>query len=264
MLVPGVGESVNRTRLIQDGYYTTAIVTEAGMIILHGGRFSLNRRQSGGVHVEYTVSGTVYHNRIRIRHNRVYVGQEVRIYYDSGNPNNITPVDRDIAIDTFVRSIPAFILSAFIILWGVKCIRKPKQKQADRKRNKAESKHMIYKKGKKRVVCDSATIFVYIQEAIDMDISAYLVILFNGQTHTLGLSSDFELPDGKKSKETGRWANLKFHLDEKEFETFEQFKSESTLNGQFFAHIQGDIEVLEADGELPHYHLIFANHVISN
>ena len=123
---------------------------------------------------------------------------------------------------------------------------------------------MIYKKGKKRVVCDSATIFVYIQEAIDMDISAYLVILFNGQTHTLGLSSDFELPDGKKSKETGRWANLKFHLDEKEFETFEQFKSESTLNGQFFAHIQGDIEVLEADGELPHYHLIFANHVISN
>ena len=123
MLVPGVGESVNRTRLIQDGYYTTAIVTEAGMIILHGGRFSLNRRQSGGVHVEYTVSGTVYHNRIRIRHNRVYVGQEVRIYYDSGNPNNITPVDRDIAIDTFVRSIPAFILSAFIILWGVKCIK---------------------------------------------------------------------------------------------------------------------------------------------
>jgi len=119
------------------------------------------------------------------------------------------------------------------------------------------------KKKKKRVVCGASAILAFMQEAIDMDISSYFIVSYAGQKHTLGMTSDFELGHrGKRDKETGRWANVKFHLDECEFDTFEQFKLEARFGEELFANIQGDIDVLEACSEVPHIYPVFENYIV--
>ena len=126
---------------------------------------------------------------------------------------------------------------------------------------------MFFKKRKnKRVICGASAIIAHMQEAIELDIASFLVVLCAGQKHTLGMSSDFELPlgRGKKDKETGRWANVKFHLDKKEFDTFEQFKMDAYLGETLFANIKSGIEVLEVDREAPHIFPSFQEYIITD
>ena len=124
---------------------------------------------------------------------------------------------------------------------------------------------MFFKKRKnKRVICGASAIIAHIQNGIDLDIGSFLVILYADQKHTLGMSSDFELPGGrgKKDKETGKWANVKFHLDEKEWDTFEQFKLEAYLGETLFANIKSGIEALEADSEAPYIFPWFKDYIV--
>ncbi|MCL2387881.1 MAG: hypothetical protein FWC89_10095 [Defluviitaleaceae bacterium] len=123
-------------------------------------------------------------------------------------------------------------------------------------------KNLFKKRKKKRVICGAEAIFTHIQSTIDINISTYIVILYADQKHTLGLSSDFELPRGKKDKETGRWANEKFYINEKEFATFEQFKSEAHIGNELFANIQSGIEIIEVDGEVPYILHDFEDYIV--
>ena len=180
------------------------------------------------------------------------VGREITIHY---NPDNPTEVVRNRDVLFIVYSVICVCLLVFI-LYSVR-----KEKKSNHKSEKKRITHSK-RKNKKRVICGANAIFGYLQQAIDMDIADYLVVSFEDETYTVGLSSDFVEPNGKRDKKTGKWENMFFYVDEQEFETFEHFKAGANLGGQPLAEIQGGIEVLEACGEAPHKFTIFENYVV--
>ena len=102
---------------------------------------------------------------------------------------------------------------------------------------------MLFKKKekiKKRVVCPISVIIELMQETIDIDAgSSEFVIIFEGKEHKVGFTSDY-------NREQGFFDPL-FYLDEQEFVTFEDFKSQAVLAGQLFAGRIDDVEVVDAN-----------------
>jgi len=95
-------------------------------------------------------------------------------------------------------------------------------------------------KTKKRVVCPISVIIGLIQETIDIDAgSCEFVILFEGNEHNVGFTSDYDRKQG--------FFDPLFYLDEQEFTTFEEFRSQAVLNGQVFAQRTDNVEIIEAD-----------------
>ena len=136
ILASNITDYTNQMRLRHNGFEAAATVTELCTIrrspLIQRGSWAVG----GRVFVRYEINGVVHNNRLNIQFRHAYVGEELRIYYNPSNPSQITPVDRSRATDSPVRFIPPFALSASIIIWGIKCIRMPKQKQSHSKRTK--------------------------------------------------------------------------------------------------------------------------------
>ena len=95
-------------------------------------------------------------------------------------------------------------------------------------------------KDKKRVFCPISVIVGIIQESVDNDAgSCELVVLFEGKEHSVGFTSDYNRQQG--------FFDPIFYLDEQEFDTFEKFTAQATLNGQLFASRTDYVVILDAD-----------------
>ncbi|MCL1992749.1 MAG: DUF3592 domain-containing protein [Spirochaetes bacterium] len=122
----GIGAFTNQIGLRENGFETTATVTELRETRRRVGRTATTR---GSVFVQYEVGGAIYTNRLNIEFRQAYIGEELRIYYDPSNPARITPADRSRATDSPGRFIVLFSFSALLISLGIVSIIKLKRQQ---------------------------------------------------------------------------------------------------------------------------------------
>jgi len=95
--VPSISAYRSARELMEYGLETTAVVTELRVVSRGRGRTETR------VFVEYTVDDTVFRSRLRLAVRDTFVGEQVLIYYSPSDPNRITPVDRDRAVDVLWR-----------------------------------------------------------------------------------------------------------------------------------------------------------------
>ena len=95
-------------------------------------------------------------------------------------------------------------------------------------------------KAKKRVVCPIPVILQIMQDAVEGDEgSAQFDILLNGKKYKVGFTSDFNRRQG--------FFDPEFYLNEQKFNTFEDFKAKAVLDGNLFAQMTDEVEVIDVD-----------------
>jgi len=119
----------NQIETRENGVETTAIITRAPS----------GRHGSDIIRVQYIIDGVTYQNRLRLSRFGTYVGDNVQIYYNANNHNQITPVDRTRATDERNRvfSLPLFFLGfsgLMFILSLVNYLHKRFQKKSAQKK----------------------------------------------------------------------------------------------------------------------------------
>ena len=122
--IVGINTQVRIANLIDNGSETTAVIVQRW--VGGGGQHHTSIR----IYVSYTVDGMAYRNRLYMRPDDAYVGQEVAILYNPDAPRQITVQDRalsdwvneSIVIPLLTVGVGALLLVASIRIWrkGIK------------------------------------------------------------------------------------------------------------------------------------------------
>ena len=92
----------------------------------------------------------------------------------------------------------------------------------------------------KRVICPIPVILQIMQDAIDGDEGgARFNIRFANRDYRVGFTSDFTHRQG--------FFDPIFYLDEQEFSTFEDFKTQAVFNGALFSTSLNEVEIYDVD-----------------